>query len=101
MTNDELRRAQQRIADARAQRRADVGADARPPAPTMERLAGLFTVGDRVLDLRTGREGDVDAVGLPVGTRPAPIAVRYDDGERAQREPADLLARPRPPAGRS
>jgi hypothetical protein len=100
MTNDDMRRVQQRIADARlARRRED---DAIAAAPTRGAVEGTerFRVGDRVLDLRSGREGDVTDVGPADRTGAILVGVRFSDGSRGLRDVADLMARPTPPAAR-
>jgi hypothetical protein len=100
MTNDEVRRAQQRIADAKLARRADLDAAARPPVSAADRVGAPYRAGDRVLDLPSGREGIVDRVGAPDRTGDVMVSVRFDDGALGIRQPADLLARPRPPSSR-
>jgi hypothetical protein len=100
MTNDDVRRAQQRIADAREQSRAAIDAGAPAPAPAQDRNGAPFVVGDRVLNLRGGAEGEVDRVEVADRSGVAWIWVRFDDGSRSRLTATDLLARPTPPAPR-
>lgn len=101
MTNDELRRVSARIADARMARRADMDPAAPATTPSGERVGGPFTVGDRVMDMQSGREGEVSNVLSADRDGIAWIYVRFDDGGASITRPGQLLARPRPPAGRS
>lgn len=97
MTNDEARRAQQRIADAQIARRAELREPERIAAADVGRVGGPFAVDDRVMDLRSGREGKVQHVGLPDSGGAPSVFVRFDDGSVGTRDPLDLLARPRRP----
>lgn len=100
MTNDEVRRAQQRIADARLARRREDEASAAAPSSAAAAGARPFASGDRVLDLRSGREGEIADVGPADRTGAVLFSIRYDDGSRGLRDSADLMARPKPPAAR-
>jgi hypothetical protein len=100
MTNEDVRRQMAAIADARDRRRAELDADARPPVSAADRLPAPFRAGDRVLDLRGGREGTVFDVGIPDRAGLVRVAVRFDDGGVSMGPASDLLARPRPPVGR-
>lgn len=98
MTNAELRRAMMRLDDAKATRAAEVAAAARPPVSAAQRLGAPFAVGDRVQDIRGGKEGTVVDVGPSDRTGAVLLDVRFDDGSFAVRPPSDLIARPTPPA---
>lgn len=101
MTNDEVRRAMTRISDARNALRAQVaGAAAGDTAPA-PRIGGELLIGDRVLDVRGGREGTVSSVGAPSSSGAVLVNVRLDDGSLLVRTPFDLMRRPTPPGGRS
>lgn len=100
MTNDELRRVTQRIADARDTTRRALDASAAPARTATDRIGASFAVGDRVLDLRGGREGEVADVRPADRDGAAGVWVRYDDDSRALRTADDLIARPKPPAAR-
>lgn len=101
MANDELRRTLTRITDARDARRAvDLGA-ASAAAPTSAAARAAFTVGDRVFDVASGREGSVTRVGAADNIGRTPIDVVLDGGAAVARLARDLIARPRRPAARS
>lgn len=97
MTNDEVRRAQQRIADAQIARRMELREPERVTGADVGRVGGPFTVGDRVMDLRGGREGVVYALASPGQDSAGRVSVHFDDGSFGWRDPLDLLARPRRP----
>lgn len=97
MTNDEVRRAQQRIADQREQRRAGLAPSAPSTAAPANGVGGPFVVGDRVMDLRGGREGVVYALRSSGQDSAASVSIQFDDGSFGWRDPLDLLARPRRP----
>jgi hypothetical protein len=100
MTNDEVRRAQQRIADARVARRREDEAIAVAAPNAVAGVARPFESGDRVLDLRSGREGEISDVSPPDRSGAVLVGVRFDDGSRGLRDVADLMARPKRPAAR-
>jgi hypothetical protein len=98
VTDDERRNAQQRIADTRAQIRRELDTRATPSRSATDRIGAPFAVGDRVLNIRGGLEGEVDDVRPTGSDGSAWIWVRYDDGARSALRATDLIARPRPPA---
>jgi hypothetical protein len=100
MTNDEVRRAQQRIADARLARRREDEAIAAAAPSGVAGVARPFEVGDRVLDLRSGREGEISEVTPADRTGAVLVWVRFDDGTPGLRDVADLMGRPKRPAAR-
>lgn len=101
MTNADLRRAMTRVTDARVGRRAELAADARPPVRAEDRLGLAFAPGDRVFDTVSGEEGTVIR-GLANGAgQSAALVVALPSGGEVNRSPSQLVARPRPPAGRS
>jgi hypothetical protein len=100
MTNEDVRRAQQRIADMRDVRGRELAASAAPPRAPGGRVGAPVAVGDRVLDLRGGREGEVFDV-LPADrARSVRVCVRFDDGGTSIGPASDLVARPKPPEAR-
>lgn len=98
MTDDERRNAQQRIADTRAQIRRELDTPASPARTAADRIGAAFAVGDRVLNLQGGLEGEVDDVRPADRDGLAWIWVRYDDRSRSAVRASDLIARPKPPA---
>jgi len=101
MTNDELRRTLTRIADARLARRDEATRYAAAAAPARAAGGDGLAVGDRVFDVRGGREGTVSDV-RPTDRGGQPLVyVRFDDGSAGTRDVMDLLARPTRPAGRA
>lgn len=100
MTDDDRRRAQQRLADSRELVRQELAAAASPPRAATDRVAPWFAVGDRVLNLRGGQEGEVEDVRPADRDGVAWIWVRFDDGSRSALRAADLIARPKPPGAR-
>lgn len=101
MTNDELRRAMTRIADARIAGRADLGTPSTTSPSSSARALGAIVPGDRVLDLRTGAEAVVFDVSPQSAGSIGAISIRFTSGTTAVRNPAELQPRPTPPAGRS
>lgn len=100
MTNDELRRATQRLNDLREDTRRAVDDAAPASTPSSARVSLSFVQGDRVLDLRGGREGEVVDVGQANNTGQQLLRVKFDDGAYGLRDASDLVRRPSPPAGR-
>jgi hypothetical protein len=101
MTNDDVRRAQQRIADIREVFAQDMAGAGRPPITAAARLGAPFAVGDRVFDRRSGREGEVIDVRTVDRTGAVSVWVTFDDGGHFVGPAGDLIARPRPPAARA
>lgn len=101
MTNDELQRTMTRIADARLARRTADDAAAASVAPAPASRGGAFVVGDRVFDVDTGLEATVIDVGSPQPLGRTDLGVQFEDGTRARRLSANVIARPRRPAARS
>jgi hypothetical protein len=100
MTNDEVRRAQQLIADARVARRREDDTIAASAPSGVAGVARPFESGDRVLDLRSGKEGEISDVSPPDRTGAVLVGVLFDDGSRGLRDVADLMGRPKRPAAR-
>jgi hypothetical protein len=101
MTNDDVRLAQQRIAEMREISRGALDLATTPtPAAAAGRVVS-WRVGFRALDRVTGREGEVSNVVTSDDGQPARVYIRFDDGGAAVRLASDLVARPRPPAARS
>lgn len=101
MTNDDVRRAQQRIADIRNGYSQEAAGAVRPPITAAARLGAPFAVGDRVFDRRSGREGEVIDVRTADRTGAVSVWVTFDDGGHYVGPADELLARPRPPAARA
>jgi hypothetical protein len=100
MTNEDVRRAQQRIADIRNGYSQEVVGAVRPPISAAARLGAPFVVGDRVLERSGGREGDVIDVRVANQSGAIYVWVRFDDGGQFVGPSGDLIPRPRPPAAR-
>jgi hypothetical protein len=100
MTNDELRRAQTRLEDAKAARRGELVAAAPAFTAPAYGSAAPYVKGQRVQDLRGGREGTVSDVTAADATGSVLVWVRFADGSLIVRPPRDLIARPSPPASR-
>lgn len=100
MTNDDVRRAQQRIQDIRQVTRDAIDAATQPATVSAPfNNAGLYP-GRRVLDRISGREGEVLNVVVSGSTTPTRVYVRLDDGGAIVRLATDLVGRPTPPAAR-